>query len=193
MLSAFYICCIHVYIQIHFRLLLIMEANTMNQVQIFPYIILLEIFLMGGSRGGQGIRTSPPPPGKSQVCIGFLGNSGTNPPPEASRDVGMALCVIPCQEPPWWNFQDLCKFLPVYYSFVAIFYLFLASFYFGLFLLESQNKWSPYISLLQFVKISLTFSITDDIEGFEGSWAIWVYGHLLLTIHNGIHVVHLTG
>ena len=36
--------------------------------------------------GGQGIQTSPP--GKSQVAIGFLRNSGTNPLREAIGSIG---------------------------------------------------------------------------------------------------------
>ena len=33
---------------------------------------------MGGTREGYGVRTPPPPPGKSQVAIGFLRNTCAN-------------------------------------------------------------------------------------------------------------------
>ena len=51
---------------------------------------------MGESRV-TGIRTPPPPPGKSQLATGFLKNTGTDAPPDAigpSGEVSTALCVI---------------------------------------------------------------------------------------------------
>ena len=53
---------------------------------------------MGGSRGGHGVRTPHLPPGKSQVVIGFLRDSGTDPSREA---IGRVLCetLIRCQDP----------------------------------------------------------------------------------------------
>ena len=34
---------------------------------------------MCGSRGGQGVRTPPPPPLKNHKNIGFLSNTGSDP------------------------------------------------------------------------------------------------------------------
>ena len=43
---------------------------------------------MGGSRGGERVRTTP---GKSQVPIDFLRNTGTDPPQEAIGPKGVQL------------------------------------------------------------------------------------------------------
>ena len=52
---------------------------------------------MGGSQGGPGLN---PTPGKSQVVIGFLRNTGTDPHREAigpfSRAAHTAFCEIRC-------------------------------------------------------------------------------------------------
>ena len=40
-------------------------------------MVTVEYFSMGGSSGGQGVQT---PPGKSQVAIDLLRNTGTDPP-----------------------------------------------------------------------------------------------------------------
>ena len=71
-----------------------------------------------------GVRT---PPGKSQVAIGFLINTDTDPPREAigsnwfSREVRMTLCEMhwwlklklsgPLPPHPWWIFLDPCMWL----------------------------------------------------------------------------------
>ena len=49
-------------------------------LDILLYSCLSMFFLWGGSGGGQGF---PDPPGKSQVAIGFLKSTGTDPPREA--------------------------------------------------------------------------------------------------------------
>ena len=61
----------------------------------------MDYWVMSGTRGGQGVQ--PPPPGKSEVAIGFLRNSGMDHPREAigpqgsncfSSEVHTALCEI---------------------------------------------------------------------------------------------------